>query len=147
MINKRYLLKELDKNGKANFIPLEHEINPISGNEKEVTFEVSGSRITLTKNDFTNFDTNSDEFIKCGYKSMADIKDFLYSNRPFIIIELKKRISVYNREADKKWNDKNKEKRAYFNKKSNCKSFILNLATDEDLIKVREWLSERESQK
>ncbi|NHJ00224.1 hypothetical protein ET007_08985 [Lactococcus garvieae] len=62
-------------------------------------------------------------------------------------MELKKRKSVYNREADKKWNDKNKEKRAYFNKKSNCKSFILNLATDEDLIKVREWLSERESQK
>lgn len=146
MINKRYLLKKLDKNGKAKFIPLEPEINPISGSKTEVTFEVSSKKITLQKNDFIPFDDNSDELTKYNYKSMADISEFLHSDTKIVIIELNKRKAVYNREADKKWNEKNKAKRAYFNKKSNCKSFILKLATDEDLILVREWLSERDSQ-
>lgn len=45
----------------------------------------------------------------------------------------KKRESVYNPEADKKWYDKNKEHKQYLNYRSTSRSFIRNKVTEEDL--------------
>lgn len=60
--------------------------------------------------------------------------------------EPEKRKSNYNLLANRKWNAKNKERRQYLNKKSITKSFIIKLATPDDLELVREWLKERDSQ-
>lgn len=47
------------------------------------------------------------------------------------------------RKANKKYDQNNREARQYRNKKSATKNFILNTATDEDLLLVEEWLNER----
>lgn len=61
-------------------------------------------------------------------------------------MEDKKRKAVYNPKADKLWNEKNKDKRQYLNKKSATKSFILKFATDKDIQLVNDWLNERINQ-
>ena len=45
--------------------------------------------------------------------------------------------------ANKKWNQNNKERVQYINKRSAAKSFILNLATEEDLTNIEEYIVER----
>ncbi|WP_368264461.1 hypothetical protein [Enterococcus innesii] len=49
------------------------------------------------------------------------------------------------RQAVKRYEQKNAKAKQYRNKKSATKSFILNLATEEDLQLVKEWLKERET--
>ena len=44
--------------------------------------------------------------------------------------------------ADKKWEEKNREKRNYAKKKSSSKSFI-NVATKEDLEELKKLIEER----
>lgn len=44
--------------------------------------------------------------------------------------------------ADKKWEEKNREKRNYAKKKSSAKSFI-NVATKEDLEELKKLIEER----
>lgn len=45
--------------------------------------------------------------------------------------------------ANKKWNQSNKERVQYINKRSATKSFILNLATEEDLKNIETYIKER----
>ncbi|EGO9069259.1 hypothetical protein DW615_13325 [Enterococcus faecalis] len=52
--------------------------------------------------------------------------------------------SEAQRKAIKKYEQKNAADKQYRNKKYATKSFILNLATEEDLQLVRSWLKERE---
>lgn len=47
------------------------------------------------------------------------------------------------REAVKRYEQKNKDKRQYMNKRNATKNFILKTATDEDIQLVEEWLAER----
>lgn len=56
------------------------------------------------------------------------------------------KISEARKRANKKWDEKNKARKTYINKRSTAKSFILNLATEEDLQKIREYIDEREQQ-
>lgn len=55
-------------------------------------------------------------------------------------------LSEARKRANKKWDEKNKARKAYINKRSTAKSFILNLATKEDLEKMKEYIAEREKQ-
>ncbi|WP_274741853.1 hypothetical protein [Lactobacillus gasseri] len=48
--------------------------------------------------------------------------------------------------ANKKWDEKNKARKLYINKRSTTKSFILNLATEEDLANIEEYVTERRKQ-
>lgn len=43
------------------------------------------------------------------------------------------KITEARAKANKKWDEKNKARKLYINKRSTAKSFILNLATEEDL--------------
>ena len=45
-----------------------------------------------------------------------------------------------------KWDEKNKARKLYINKRSTAKSFILNLATEEDLANIEEYVAERRKQ-
>ena len=56
----------------------------------------------------------------------------------------KKRRSVYNPEAQKRWNDKNKERVNYLGSRSSARSFIRNKATKEDLQELKILIEERE---
>lgn len=47
------------------------------------------------------------------------------------------------REANERWRKKNRERTQYLNKRSITKSFILNLATTEDIQAIKRWLQER----
>ena len=47
--------------------------------------------------------------------------------------------------ANKKWNQSNKERVQYINKRSATKSFILNLATEEDLKNIEAYIIERKA--
>mgnify|MGYP005752868437 CR=1 FL=1 len=47
--------------------------------------------------------------------------------------------------VNKKWNQNNKERVQYINKSSATKSFILNLATEEDLKKYRDLYSRKKN--
>ena len=47
--------------------------------------------------------------------------------------------------ANKKWNQTNKERVQYINKRSATKSFILNLATEEDLKNIESYIIERKA--
>lgn len=47
--------------------------------------------------------------------------------------------------ANKKWNQNNKERVQYINKRSATKSFILNLATEEDLKNIETYIAERKT--
>lgn len=46
-------------------------------------------------------------------------------------------------EANKKWDDKNKERKSYINKRSAAKNFILKLAIEEDLDNMEKYIQER----
>lgn len=47
--------------------------------------------------------------------------------------------------ANKKWDEKNKARKLYINKRSTTKSFILNLATEEDLKNIETYIAERKT--
>lgn len=57
--------------------------------------------------------------------------------------EAKKREAVYDPEAQKRWNEKNKERRSYLSSRSSARSFIRNKATIEDLQELRAMIEER----
>lgn len=52
-------------------------------------------------------------------------------------------LSEARRRANKKWNDKNKDKQRIYQYRSNAKKFIRDLATHDDLIKFQEMIQER----
>ena len=54
-------------------------------------------------------------------------------------------LSEARKRANKKWDDKNKARKLYINKRSTTKSFILNLATEEDLEQIEKYIEERRS--
>ena len=47
--------------------------------------------------------------------------------------------------VNKKWNQTNKERVQYISKSSATKSFILNLATEEDLKNIETYIAERKT--
>lgn len=48
--------------------------------------------------------------------------------------------------ANKKWDDKNKQRTTYLKSRSSAKSFIKNKSTLEDLKELRELINEREKE-
>lgn len=52
-------------------------------------------------------------------------------------------LSEARKRANKKWDEANKERKAYTNKRSTAKNFILKLATAEDLELMEEYIAER----
>ena len=54
-------------------------------------------------------------------------------------------LSEARKKANKKWDDKNKARKLYINKRSTTKSFILNLATEEDLEQIEKYIAESRS--
>lgn len=46
-------------------------------------------------------------------------------------------------EANKRWQEKNKERAKYLSDRSRARSFIRNQATDEDIIEFRQLLNDR----
>lgn len=54
-------------------------------------------------------------------------------------------LSEARKRANKRWDDKNKARKLYINKRSTTKSFILNLATEEDLEQIEKYIEERRS--
>ena len=50
------------------------------------------------------------------------------------------KLSESRKKANAKWDAKNKERKKYINKRSTTKSFILNLATKDDLEERRKEL-------
>lgn len=54
-------------------------------------------------------------------------------------------LSEARKRANKRWDDKNKARKLYINKRSTTKSFILNLATEEDLEQIKKYIEERHS--
>lgn len=55
-------------------------------------------------------------------------------------------LSDAQKRANKKWNEKNKEKMTYFRRKSDSKNFILKYATEEDLAKTLEYIQQRKNE-
>ena len=51
-----------------------------------------------------------------------------------------------SRKANKKWDEKNKERKSYINKRSTAKSFILNLATQENLETIKKYVEQRKNE-
>ena len=56
------------------------------------------------------------------------------------------KITEARAKANKKWDEKNKARKLYINKRSSAKCFILNLATEEDLANIEEYVAERRKQ-
>ena len=56
------------------------------------------------------------------------------------------KITEARAKANKKWDENNKARKLYINKRSTCKSFILNLATKEDLKNIKQYVADREKQ-
>ena len=56
------------------------------------------------------------------------------------------KITEARAKANKKWDEKNKARKLYINKRSTAKSLILNLATEEDLANIEEYVAERRKQ-
>lgn len=52
-------------------------------------------------------------------------------------------VSESQKRANKKWDDANKERKAYINKRSTARSFVKNLATLEDLAELTQLIEER----
>lgn len=52
-------------------------------------------------------------------------------------------LSESRKKANAKWDAKNKERKKYINKRSTAKSFILNLATKDDLDQIEKFIKER----
>ncbi|WEV60069.1 hypothetical protein OZX68_03855 [Streptococcaceae bacterium ESL0729] len=46
-------------------------------------------------------------------------------------------------EANKRWQEKNKERTRYLNERSRSRSFIKNKATQEDLLELKKLIDER----
>ena len=59
--------------------------------------------------------------------------------------EEKKRKAVYNREADKRWREKNKEQNKYINYRSQARVFLRDLIKKEDLAEFHTLLQEAEA--
>lgn len=55
------------------------------------------------------------------------------------------KITEARAKANKKWDEKNKARKLYINKRSTTKSFILNLATEEDLKNIETYIAERKT--
>ena len=55
------------------------------------------------------------------------------------------RLTEARKKANKKWNQNNKERVQYINKRSATKSFILNLATEKDLKNIESYVIERKA--
>ncbi len=55
------------------------------------------------------------------------------------------KLAEARKKANKKWNQNNKERVQYINKRSATKSFILNLATEEDLKNIETYIAERKT--
>lgn len=53
------------------------------------------------------------------------------------------RISEAQRRANKKWNDKNKDKQKLYQYRSNAKKFILEMASQKDLDRFAEYIDKR----
>ena len=53
------------------------------------------------------------------------------------------RKAVYNPDADRRWSEKNRERRNYLSKRSSARSFIRNWATEEDLDELTALIEER----
>lgn len=53
------------------------------------------------------------------------------------------KLSAARIRANKKWDEKNKSRKAYISKRSAAKSFILKLATDDDLKTIEGYIAER----
>ncbi|MEE0230124.1 MAG: hypothetical protein UEJ45_06475 [Peptococcaceae bacterium] len=59
--------------------------------------------------------------------------------------EVKKREAVYNPDADKKWNDNNKEHRRYLTDRTSARRFIRTKATLADLEELQKMMEERKA--
>lgn len=55
----------------------------------------------------------------------------------------KKRKAVYNKDADAKWIENNKERKNYLTRRSNARGFIRSLATADDLMELQSMIVER----
>lgn len=55
-------------------------------------------------------------------------------------------LSEARKKANKKWDDKNKERKSYINKRSIAKNFILKLATAEDLDNIEKYIQQRRNE-
>ena len=55
------------------------------------------------------------------------------------------KLTEARKKANKKWNQNNKERVQYINKRCATKSFILNLATEEDLKNIETYIAERKT--
>lgn len=53
------------------------------------------------------------------------------------------KLSEARRKANDRWDNKNKDRKNYIVKRSTAKSFILNLATEEDLEQIEEYITQR----
>lgn len=62
------------------------------------------------------------------------------------IMKEKKRKAIYNREADLKWAEKNRERRNYLSKRSSARSFIKTVATADDLEELSALIKERQDE-
>lgn len=60
--------------------------------------------------------------------------------------EKKKREAVYDPEAQKRWEQKNKDKRGRINRKSGAKRFIREDATMDELQELKALIADREKQ-
>ena len=50
------------------------------------------------------------------------------------------------KKANKKWDEANKERKTYINRRSNARGFIKNLATLDDLEELKQLIHDREQQ-
>lgn len=57
--------------------------------------------------------------------------------------ENKYKTSKAQREANKRYQQKNKDQKNYSSKKTTAKNFILKTATDEDIVLTETWIVER----
>lgn len=55
-------------------------------------------------------------------------------------------VSKAQRKANKKWDENNKNRKQYLNKRSTTKNFILKLATKEDLEQIKKYIQKREEE-
>ena len=80
-------------------------------------------------------------------RSVGDNK--LYTGGFSIMARIKKYDENVNAqtEANKAWKAKNKEHAKYLNYRSMARSFIRNLATDDDIEELKQLMAERESGK
>lgn len=52
-------------------------------------------------------------------------------------------LSEARKKANKKWDDKNKEKRKLYQYRSYAKKYVKELASEEDLLELRQMIDER----